>query len=44
MAYVYSGQMQSTNVNNPPYSSGDTKTATSTSIFLDKAYACNTVP
>ena len=39
MAYVYSGQMQSTNVNNPPYSSGDTKTVTSTSIFLDKGYA-----
>ena len=39
MAYVYSGQMQSTNVNNPPYSSGDVKTVTSTSIFLDKGYA-----
>ena len=39
MAYVYSGQMQSTNVNNPPYSSGDTKTVISTSIFLDKGYA-----
>ena len=38
MAYVYSGQMQSTNVNNKPYPSG-TKTVTSTSIFLDKGYA-----
>ena len=38
MAYVYSGQMKSTNVNNPPYSSGDAKTVTSTSIFLDKGY------
>ena len=37
MAYVYSGQMKSTNVNNPPYSNG--KTTTSTSIFLDKGYA-----
>ena len=39
MAYVYSGSMMNTNVNNPPYSSGDTKTVTSTSIFLDKGYA-----
>ena len=39
MAYVYSGQMQSTNVKNPPYSSGSAKTVTSTSIFLDKGYA-----
>ena len=38
MAYVYSGQMQSTNVNNQPYPS-NTKTVTSTSIFLDKGYA-----
>ena len=39
MAYVYSGSMMNTNVNNPPYSSGDAKTVTSTSIFLDKGYA-----
>ena len=39
MAYVYSGSMMNTNVNNPPYSSGDVKTVTSTSIFLDKGYA-----
>lgn len=39
MAYVYSGQMVSTNVNNPPYSSRNVKTVTSTSIFLDKGYA-----
>ena len=39
MAYVYSGSMMNTNVNKPPYSSGDAKTVTSTSIFLDKGYA-----
>ena len=39
MAYVYSGSMMNTNVNNPPYSSGDAKKVTSTSIFLDKGYA-----
>ena len=39
MAYVYSGSMMHTNVKNPPYSSGDAKTVTSTSIFLDKGYA-----
>ena len=38
MAYVYSGSMMNTNVKNPPYSSGDAKTVTSTSIFLDKGY------
>ena len=39
MAYVYSGSMMNTNVKKPPYSSGDAKTVTSTSIFLDKGYA-----
>ena len=39
MAYVYSGSMMNTNVNNPPYSSSDSKTIISTSIFLDKGYA-----
>ena len=39
MAYVYSGSMMNTNVNKPPYSSGDVKTVTSTSIFLNKGYA-----
>ena len=38
MAYVYSGSMMNTNVNKPPYSSGDVKTVTSTSIFLNKGY------
>ena len=39
MAYVYSGSMMNTNVNKPPYSSGDAKTVTSTSIFLAIGYA-----